>query len=77
VQVDVRINDLRHTHASIGVGAGLELPIVGKLLGHFEADPVRSASDLIASRIGTAMGETRGGMSASFLGHSDHTAQSF
>jgi len=66
--VDVRIHDLRHTHASIGVGAGLGLPIIGKLLGHtqisttaryahLEADPVRSASEVIAGRIAAAMGE--------------------
>ena len=31
---DVRLHDLRHTHASIGAMAGFGLPIVGKLLGH-------------------------------------------
>ena len=30
----VRIHDLRHSFASTGVGAGLGLPIIGKLLGH-------------------------------------------
>ena len=29
----VRLHDLRHTFASIGAGASLGLPIVGKLLG--------------------------------------------
>ena len=33
----VRIHDLRHTHASVGVGAGFGLPIIGKLLGHTQA----------------------------------------
>ena len=28
----VRLHDLRHTHASIGAGAGFGLPIIGKLL---------------------------------------------
>jgi integrase len=30
----VRLHDLRHSHASIGAGAGFGLPIIGKLLGH-------------------------------------------
>jgi integrase len=64
----VRIHDLRHTHASIGVGAGLGLPIIGKLLGHTKAattqkyahldvDPLRRASDHIGARIAAALGE--------------------
>src|SRR5262249_51011777 len=33
----VRIHDLRHSFASIGAGASLGLPIIGKLLGHSQA----------------------------------------
>ena len=62
----VRIHDLRHSFASIGVGAGHGLPIVGKLLGHadasstaryahLDADPVRRASNSIAATIEAAM----------------------
>jgi len=35
--VGVRIHDLRHTFASVGVGGSLGLPVIGALLGH--ADP--------------------------------------
>ncbi len=64
----VRIHDLRHTYASIGAGGGFGLPIIGKLLGHTQSattaryahldnDPLRRASDSIATRIAEAMGE--------------------
>jgi integrase len=62
----VRIHDLRHTFASIGAGASLGLPIVGKLLGHtqpattaryahLDADPLRRASNLIGDRLTAAL----------------------
>ena len=64
----VRLHDLRHTHASFGVAAGLGLPIIGKLLGHtqtsttaryahLDADPLRRASNHIGGRLAAAMGE--------------------
>ena len=64
----VRLHDLRHTHASFGAGAGLGLPIIGKLLGHsqpattagyahLDADPLKRARDVIAGTIAAAMGE--------------------
>jgi integrase len=62
----VRINDLRHSHASIGASSGLSLPLIGKLLGHTQPgttqryahladDPVRHAAEHISSQISRAL----------------------
>jgi integrase len=64
----VRIHDLRHSYASVGAGAGLGLPVIGRLLGHTQPsttaryahladDPLRRASETIAARIAAAMGD--------------------
>ena len=66
----VRLHDLRHTHASVGAGAGLGLPIIGKLLGHLQSsttaryahldnDPVRRASEHIGNSIAASMGDVQ------------------
>lgn len=63
---DLRIHDLRHSYASVGAAAGMGLGIVGKLLGHaspattaryshFADDPLRRASDTIATSIDEAL----------------------
>ena len=63
---DVRLHDLRHTYASFGVGAGLSLPLVGRLLGHSKSattdryahladDPVRKAAETIGATLDAAM----------------------
>jgi integrase len=62
----VRLHDLRHSFASVGAGASLGLPIIGKLLGHsqpsttqryahLDADPMRRAVETIGSTIAAAM----------------------
>jgi integrase len=67
----LRLHDLRHSFASIGAGASLGLPIIGKLLGHSQAattqryahladDPMRAAAEAIGARIQAAMRRTSG-----------------
>ena len=62
----VRLHDLRHSFASMGVAGGLSLPIIGALLGHkhpattgryahLSADPLRAANDVVGMRIAAAM----------------------
>ena len=62
----LRIHDLRHSFASVGAGASLGLPIIGKLLGHsqpattaryahLDADPMRRAVETIGATIAGAM----------------------
>lgn len=68
---NVRLHDLRHSFASIGVGGSVGLPIIGKLLGHTQAsttqryshldvDPLKRAVDAIGDHIAAAMGGDRG-----------------
>jgi integrase len=63
---DVRLHDLRHSFASIGVVDGLSLPIIGALLGHKHAattaryahlapGPLRSANEAVGTKIAAAM----------------------
>jgi integrase len=67
----VRIHDLRHSFASVGAGASLGLPIIGKLLGHsqaatthryahLDADPMRRAAEAIGGTIAAAMDGKKG-----------------
>lgn len=64
---DVRLHDLRHSFASIGAESGLGLPVIGALLGHASAattkryahaadEASRRAVDMIAGKIGSAIG---------------------
>ncbi len=62
----VRLHDARHTFASVGVGAGLSLHMVGKMLGHSQAqtteryahlaaDPLKQAVETVGGTIAAAM----------------------
>ena len=64
--VDVSLHTLRHTNASVGVGAGIGLPLVGALLGHrvsrttqryahIANDPARRAAETIGTTITAAL----------------------
>jgi integrase len=59
---DVRLHDLRHSFASVGVGMGAGLPIIGKLLGHSHAATTQRYGHIapdpaqeIAERIGKSL----------------------
>ena len=63
---DVRLHDLRHSFASIAASGGMGLPIIGKMLGHTQAqttqryahlanDPVKAAAATVADKIAAAM----------------------
>ncbi|WP_202526127.1 tyrosine-type recombinase/integrase [Sneathiella litorea] len=63
---DVRLHDLRHTFASIAVGSGESLPMIGKLLGHSQVqttaryahladDPVQGSADKISEELAKLM----------------------
>ena len=65
----LRLHDLRHSFDSIGAGASLGLPIIGRLLGHstpsttqryahLDADPMHRAADTIGALISAALTST-------------------
>lgn len=69
--VDARIHNLRHSYASIAVGAGIGLYLTGKILGHMRNttieryahladDPIRQANELVGKRISNALGRAVG-----------------
>lgn len=64
---DVRLHDLRHSFASVAVGAGNSLYIVGRILGHRDSrtteiyahladDPVRATANETATHIAGLLG---------------------
>lgn len=68
---DLRMHDLRHSFASMGLAAGDNLAIIGKLLGHADVkttaryahladDPVKQAAVRISGSIAAALDGNRG-----------------
>jgi integrase len=68
---DVRLHDLRHSFASVAVGLGEGLPMIGKLLGHthvqttaryahLAADPVKQATERVGAAIAGMMTRNAG-----------------
>jgi len=66
----LRLHDLRHSFASIGLARGDALPVIGAILGHADVkttsryahladDPVKQAADAIASTVQAAMDAKR------------------
>jgi integrase len=60
----VRIHDLRHTAASVGVASGLNLPVIGRLLGHTQMQTTQRYAHVdidpalvAANAIGAALSE--------------------
>jgi integrase len=67
----MRLHDLRHSFAATGAASNFGLPVIGKLLGHrnaettsryahVAADPLKIAADTIASDLAAKMGEPTG-----------------
>jgi integrase len=67
----VRLHDLRHSFASFGAAGNLGLPVIGKLLGHRQAQttsryahlgdtPLRRASEMIGQDIVSALNQPVG-----------------
>jgi integrase len=62
---DVRLHDLRHSHASVGVATGASLHVLGGLghrqpstsarYAHLQDDPLRKTSEAIGSRLSAAL----------------------
>lgn len=70
----VRLHDLRHSFASVTISGGASLPVLGKLLGHTQAqttkryahladNPVRQALEKAAAHLQNAIGNPETGVS--------------
>lgn len=66
----LRLHDLRHTFASAGAGAGMGLPIVGKLLGHASQATTARYAHLADSPLRQGANFIAGSLSAQMAGKS-------
>lgn len=73
---DVRVHDLRHSFASVGVNGGASLPIIGKLLGHTKSSTTEKYSHLSADPV-RAVNEAMGGQIAAMLSGDNGRAANF
>lgn len=63
---DVRIHDLRHSFASLGVRSGMSLPLVGKLLGHKSVQTTARYAHLADDPLQVAVGSIGADIEAAF-----------
>ncbi len=63
---DVRIHDLRHSFASLGVRSGMSLPLVGKLLGHKSVQTTARYAHLADDPLLVAVGSIGADIEAAF-----------
>ncbi|MDX2264323.1 MAG: tyrosine-type recombinase/integrase [Hyphomicrobiales bacterium] len=64
---DVRLHDLRHSFASMGVSAGGSLPVIGRLLGHTQAQTTARYAH-VADAAAAALVEATGARIAAAMG---------
>lgn len=67
---DVRLHDLRHSHASVGASGGLGLPVIGALLGHLDSATTARYTHLADSATKRAADKVAGDIAAMLAGDS-------
>jgi integrase len=71
ITTNTRIHDLRHSFASVGVGANMSLPIVGAILGHSKSVTTSRYAHLAQDPVAEATGKIAG----TIAGHLDKTVE--
>jgi integrase len=67
---DVRLHDLRHSFASVGVAVGGSLPVIGRVLGHSQPQTTARYAH-VADRLATDLVEAAGARIAQAMGQRD------